>query len=38
VTTWALLRACNKFARDWNYAARVVSAMPGLADGAAPTA
>jgi hypothetical protein len=36
MTKWALLRALDKFERDWNYGACVVvSAIPDLADGAA---
>jgi hypothetical protein len=36
---WALLRAFDKFEREWNYDACVsVSAMPDLADGEASTA
>jgi hypothetical protein len=39
MTDWALLRACDKFERDWNYdACVVVSAMPDLAGVAACTA
>jgi hypothetical protein len=39
MTKWALLRAFDKFEREWNYDAWVVvGAMPDLADGAAPTA
>jgi hypothetical protein len=38
MTKWALLRAFDKFERDWNYdACDVVSALPDLADGAART-
>jgi hypothetical protein len=39
MTNWALLRAFDKFEREWNYdAGVVVSATPDLADGAARTA
>jgi hypothetical protein len=37
MTDWALLRACDKFERGWNYDARVVSAMPDLPGVAART-
>jgi hypothetical protein len=38
MTKSAVLRAFDKFERDWNYdACVVVSAMPNLADGAACT-
>jgi hypothetical protein len=39
MTKWALLRALDRFGRDWNYDTPVVvSPMPDLADGAARTA